>query len=154
MHTISFNYTYTCLCLSCRHLALGLKYDFYGLAPFFYYNTSLVFHLESSNENLKWFWSQATGMRVREMKNKCLKTLIVIVTVTGPTGVTGPRVIKFGYKEFTVKGQRWHAGCRNCNKRIQDKVNVTKPHKCFHKASVNKWLSVNHESIVNSHYWN
>ena len=30
------------------------------------------------------------------------------VTVTGPTGVTGPRVIniKFGYKEFTVKGQR------------------------------------------------
>ena len=27
------------------------------------------------------------------------------VTVTGPTGVTGPRVIKFGYKEFTVKGQ-------------------------------------------------
>ena len=47
------------------------------------------------------------------------------VTVTGPTGVTGPRVIKFGYKEFTVKGQRWHAGCRNCSKRIQDKVNVT-----------------------------
>ena len=33
------------------------------------------------------------------------------VTVTGPTGVTRPRVIKFGYKEFTVKGQRWHAGC-------------------------------------------
>ena len=30
------------------------------------------------------------------------------VTVAGPTGVTGPRVIKFGYrpKEFTVKGQR------------------------------------------------
>jgi len=47
------------------------------------------------------------------------------VTVTVPTGVTGPRVIKFGYKEFTVKGQRWHAGCRNCNKRIQGKVNVT-----------------------------
>ena len=47
------------------------------------------------------------------------------VTVTGPTGVTGPRVTKFGYKEFTVKGRRWHADCRNCNKRIQDKVNVT-----------------------------
>ena len=47
------------------------------------------------------------------------------VTVTGPTGVTGPRVLKFGYKEFTVKGQRCHARCRNCNKRIQDKVNVT-----------------------------
>ena len=42
-----------------------------------------------------------------------------------PTGVTGPRVIKFGYKEFTVKCQRWHAACRSCNKRIQDKVNVT-----------------------------
>ena len=40
------------------------------------------------------------------------------VTVTGPTGVTGPRVIKLRYKEFTVKGQRWRAGCRNCNKRI------------------------------------
>ena len=48
------------------------------------------------------------------------------VTVTGPTGATGPRVIKFGYKGITVKGQRWHAGCRNCNKRIQDKVNVTR----------------------------
>src|SRR6218665_3394878 len=47
------------------------------------------------------------------------------VTVTGPTGVTGSRVIKFGYKEFTVKGQRWYARCSNCNKRIQDKVNVT-----------------------------
>ena len=46
------------------------------------------------------------------------------VTVTGPTGVTGPRTIKFGYREFTVKGQQWHVGCRNCNKRIQDKVNV------------------------------
>ena len=41
------------------------------------------------------------------------------------TGVTGPRVIKFGYKEFTVKCQRWHAARRRCNKRIQDKVNVT-----------------------------
>ena len=48
------------------------------------------------------------------------------VTVTGPTGVTGSRVIKFLYKEFTVKGQRWHAGYRNCDKRIQDKVNVTR----------------------------
>ena len=47
------------------------------------------------------------------------------VTVTGPTGVTGPRVIKFGYKEFPVKGQRLNARCRNCNKRIQEKVNVT-----------------------------
>ena len=40
------------------------------------------------------------------------------VIVVGPTGITGPRVIKFGYKEFTVKGKRWHAGCK-------DKVNVT-----------------------------
>ena len=30
---------------------------------------------------------------------------------------TGPRVIKFEYKEFTVKGQRWHTECRKCNKR-------------------------------------
>ena len=28
------------------------------------------------------------------------------VTVTEPTGVTGPGVIKFGYIEFTVKCQR------------------------------------------------
>ena len=42
------------------------------------------------------------------------------VTVTGPTGVTGLCLIKFGYKEFTVKCQQWHAACRSC-----DKVNVT-----------------------------
>ena len=59
------------------------------------------------------------------------------VIVAGPTGVTGPRVIKFGYIEFPV---RWRAGCRNCNKRIQDKVR----HKCFHKVSVTKLRSVNH----------
>ena len=47
------------------------------------------------------------------------------VIVAGPTGVTGSRVIKFRYKEFRVKDQRWHAVCRNYNKRIQDKVNVT-----------------------------
>src|SRR6218665_505504 len=40
-----------------------------------------------------------------------------LVIVAGPTGVTGPHVIKFGYKEFPVKVQRWRAGCRNCNKR-------------------------------------
>ena len=28
------------------------------------------------------------------------------VIVAGPTGVTGSRVIKFGYKEFAVKDQR------------------------------------------------
>ena len=33
------------------------------------------------------------------------------VTVTGPTGVTGSRVINFGYKEFPVKDQRSMA-CR------------------------------------------
>ena len=42
--------------------------------------------------------------------NSCRSTVTV-----EPTGVTRPRVIKFGYKEFTVKGQRWHAGCRNWN---------------------------------------
>ena len=33
------------------------------------------------------------------------------VVVAGPTGVTGSRAIKFGYKEFPVKDQRWMA-CR------------------------------------------
>ena len=47
------------------------------------------------------------------------------VIVAGPTGVTGPCVVKFGYKEFPVKDQRWRAGCRNCNKRILDEVKVT-----------------------------
>ena len=28
------------------------------------------------------------------------------VIVAGPTGVTGSRVVKFGYKEFPVKDQR------------------------------------------------
>ena len=28
-----------------------------------------------------------------------------LVIVAGPTGVTEPRVIKFGYKEFPVKDQ-------------------------------------------------
>ena len=54
-------------------------------------------------------------MRVREMKNKCHKTLIVInsasVIVAGSTGVTGSLVIKFGYKEFPVKYQQSMA-CR------------------------------------------
>ena len=34
-----------------------------------------------------------------------------LVTVAGPTGVTGSRVIKFGYKEFPLKDQRSMA-CR------------------------------------------
>src|SRR6218665_720857 len=62
--------------------------------------------------------------RDEEQKSQNTNSNSASVTVTGPTGVTGPRVIKFGYTEFTVKGQRWHAGYRNCNKRIQDKVNV------------------------------
>jgi hypothetical protein len=36
-----------------------------------------------------------------------------------------PRVVKFGYREFTVKGSRWNAACKKCSKRIQDKVAVT-----------------------------
>src|SRR6218665_2277789 len=64
MHTISFNYTYV---LPAVLLLCIYKYYVYGLAMFFCYNhryykayniygykTSLVFHLESSNENLKW----------------------------------------------------------------------------------------------------
>ena len=34
------------------------------------------------------------------------------VIVAGPTGVTGSRVINFGYKEFPVKDQR--SMCMNC----------------------------------------
>lgn len=36
-----------------------------------------------------------------------------------------PRAVKFGYREFTVTGDRWQAVCKNCNKRIQDQVHVT-----------------------------
>ena len=35
-------------------------------------------------------------------KNTNSNSNCVSVTVTGPNEVTGPRVIKFGYKEFTV----------------------------------------------------
>ena len=73
--------------------------------------------MESSDSN--------ESERDEEQMSQNTNSNSVSVTVTGPTGVTGPRVIKSGYKEFTVKGQRWHAGCRKCNKRIQDKVNVT-----------------------------
>ena len=45
-------------------------------------------------------------------------------TVVG-VNENAPRVIKFGYKEFTVSGDRWQALCNNCNKRIQDHVSVT-----------------------------
>jgi hypothetical protein len=40
-------------------------------------------------------------------------------------GQNAPRVVKFAYKSFKVSGDRWHASCRTCNKRIQDTVNVT-----------------------------
>jgi hypothetical protein len=43
--------------------------------------------------------------------------------VSGPTNV--PRIVKFAYKDFTVKGERWRAACKKCNKCIQDKINVT-----------------------------
>ena len=33
-------------------------------------------------------------------------------TVAGLAGVTGRRVIKFQYKEFPVKDQRWYAGTK------------------------------------------
>src|SRR6218665_2230868 len=76
---IILTYVFPAVILLCVY-----KYDVYGLAMFFcynhrYYKTSLVFHLESSNENLKYVWSQVTQMRVIDMKNKCHKTLIVIV---------------------------------------------------------------------------
>jgi len=60
--------------------------------------------------------------REEEQMSQNTNSNSVSITVTGPTG---PRAIKFEYTEFTVIGQRWHAGSRNCNKRIQVKVNVT-----------------------------
>ena len=73
-----------------------------------------------------------TQMRVREIDKEQMSqntnSNSASVTVTGPNGVTGPRVIKFAYKEFTVKGQRWplQGVGTAINKRIQDKVNVTR----------------------------
>src|SRR6218665_2496045 len=81
----------------------------------------------SSNENLKQLLIMESSDsdesdRVEVQASQDSNSASVTVE---PTGVTGPRVIKFGYKEFTVKCQRWHAACRSCDKRIQDKVNVT-----------------------------
>src|SRR6218665_3351082 len=66
MHTISFNYTYYNYVFPAVILLCVYKYEVCGLAMFFCYNhgyykayniygynTLLVFHLESSNENLK-----------------------------------------------------------------------------------------------------
>ena len=36
-----------------------------------------------------------------------------------------PRVVKFGYREFTAAADKWMATCRKCNKRVQDKISVT-----------------------------
>ena len=72
--------------------------------------------MESSDSNE----SERDEEQMSQNTNSNIFSNSASVTVTGLTGVTGPRVIKFGYKKFTVKGQRWHAGCRNCNKRIQD----------------------------------
>ena len=46
-------------------------------------------------------------------------------SVAGRDGHKEPRIVKFGYKEFKVKGDKWFAVCTKCNKNIQDKVNVT-----------------------------
>ena len=72
--------------------------------------------MESSDSNE----SERDEEQMSQSTNSNSNSASVTVTVTWPTGVTGPHVIKFEYKEFTVKGQRWHAGCRNCKKRIQD----------------------------------
>src|SRR6218665_651717 len=69
----SINMIYGLAMFFCYNHRYYKAYNIYG------YNTSLVFHLESSNENLKYVWSQVTQMRVIEMKNKCHKTLIVTV---------------------------------------------------------------------------
>ena len=43
--------------------------------------------------------------RDEEQMSQNTNTSSTSVIVAGPSGVTGPRVIKFGYKEFTVKNQ-------------------------------------------------
>ena len=58
------------------------------------------------------------------------------ITVTGPTGVTRSRVIKFGYKEFPVKEQR-SKGCR-VQELQQAHSGQSERRKCFHKVSVTK----------------
>jgi hypothetical protein len=45
-------------------------------------------------------------------------------TVVG-VNENAPRVVKFGYKQFTVSGDRLQALYKKCNKRIQDHVSVT-----------------------------
>ena len=78
--------------------------------------------MESSDSNE----SERDEEQEQEQMSQNTNSNSASVIVAGPTGVTGSHVIKFGYKEFPVKiSDRWHAGCRNCNKRIQDKVNVT-----------------------------
>jgi len=36
-----------------------------------------------------------------------------------------PRVVKFGYREFVVTGNKWMATCQKCNKHVQDNARVT-----------------------------
>ena len=48
------------------------NHRYYKAYNIYSYNTSLVFHLESGNDNLKEVWSQVTQMRVIEMKNKIM----------------------------------------------------------------------------------
>jgi hypothetical protein len=43
----------------------------------------------------------------------------------GGLGVTVPRVVRFGYNRFQSQSGKWSACCRQCNKRLQDNVNVT-----------------------------
>ena len=54
--------------------------------------------MESSDSN------ESDSDEEQMLQNKNSNSASVIVA--GPTGVTGPRVIKFGYKELPVKDQR------------------------------------------------
>ena len=44
---------------------------------------------------------------------------------TATSATTTPRVIRFGYCNFNIKGDKWFAKCTSCNKELTDKVGVT-----------------------------
>src|SRR6218665_3211900 len=67
------------------------------------WSSILKISMESSDSN--------ESDRYEEQMSQNTNSNSVSVIIAGPTGVTGSRVIKFGYKEFPVKDQRSMA-CR------------------------------------------
>lgn len=40
------------------------------------------------------------------------------------SGTNTPRIVKFGFKDFKVRNERWHAACNTCNKQL---INASEP---------------------------